>query len=547
MVQKIQSTLRSSFRSLLTERTRTIFTVLFALTSIIPLLILILLIAQYILPLLTENQVQQLTKPVQGGMVAILLISFLCFLLIARMVAYLERAANLLRSKSTQFNIIGSRSGQAKGNGSAVFNHEENEVLSLVHSFNILFNQALHNETEYKRLRNILYNLIAVGVEFSSELEFDNLFSMIISRVTKVMAAERTSLYVIDWERSELWTKVAEGVGQIRLPIGEGISGRVAESGIIINVEDAWKLPYFNRAFDKKNRFRTRSVLCVPIKNLKGERIGVLQVINKQDKVQFDYEDEILLKALAAQIGIALENSFLLEEIRLSFESAINTLSATVDARHPLTAGHSERVKEYSLLIARKMGMSEKEIESLKLAALLHDIGKIGIRDTILLKDGVFSPSERAEMNTHAKKTKIILENFHFPSDLRDVPDIAAHHHEKINGEGYPDGLKGEQLHIGSRIMAVADVFDALTSKRDYPKYTEGETLNKDPMPVMQALSILRTDAGTHFEPDVVEAFIECVPDALEKYRGSHFNWKYVEEALAGLAREQDAAAEEAN
>jgi len=109
-------------------------------------------------------------------------------------------------------------------------------------------------------------------------------------------------------------------------------------------------------------------------------------------------------------VGIALENSLLHEELRLSFDSSIRTLSATVDARHPLTAGHSQRVTEYSRWIAKELGLSRQDIEVLTYAALLHDIGKIGIRDDILLKGGQFTEEERAEMNTHPLKTKIILQ-----------------------------------------------------------------------------------------------------------------------------------------
>jgi len=187
-------------------------------------------------------------------------------------------------------------------------------------------------------------------------------------------------------------------------------------------------------------------------------------------------------------------------------------------------------------LIASEMGMSKDEIETLKYAAILHDIGKIGIRDEVLLKNGQFTPEERAEMNTHPVKTKAILDKFHFPKGLQDVPDMALHHHEKVNGQGYPDGLTGEQLPLGSKIMTVADVFDALTSRRDYPKYASGKTLNGDPMPLPMAVSILEKEAGSHFDPDVVAAFLRCLPQALLLYRGAHFPTEYVDNTIRSLA-----------
>jgi len=384
-------------------------------------------------------------------------------------------------------------------------------------------------------LNEKLSTMLSVARDLSSELDFDRLFPLIISKVTEVMRAERTSLYIIDSERREVWTKVAEKVDEIRLPLGHGISGRVAETGVSINVADAWELPYFDRSFDIKNNFRTRSVLCVPITNRSGDRIGVIQVINKADGGHFDDDDDNLLVALASSAGIALENSFLMEELEASFEGAMRTLAATVDAKHPLTAGHSQRVTEYALLIAQEMNLDREEHVVIKYAGLLHDIGKIGIQDSVLLKDGPFTAEERAEMNDHPAKTRSILEKFHFPTSLRQVPVVAAYHHEKVNGQGYPEGLTGEELPLGSKILAVADVFDALTSRRDYPKYSDGEEMGFDGMPLQKAINILEGDAGSHFDPEVVAAFLRCLPKALRLYRGTHFSHEYVDDMICSL------------
>ena len=388
---------------------------------------------------------------------------------------------------------------------------------------------------EQVRLNEKLSTVLGVAKDLSSELDFERLFPLIISKVTEVMGAERTSLYIIDWDQKEVWTKVAEKVDEIRLPLGHGISGRVAETGEIINVHDAWELPYFDRSFDFKNNFRTKSVLCVPITNRSGDRIGVIQVINKADGGDFDEDGENLLAALASSAGIALENSFLMEELEISFEGAIRALAATVDARHPLTAGHSQRVTEYALLIAHEMNLTEDEQVVIKYAGLLHDIGKIGIKDSVLLKNGPFTPEERAEMNDHPAKTRSILEKFHFPKRLLQVPVVAAYHHEKVDGRGYPYGMMGEDLPLGSKILAVADVFDALTSRRDYPKYTNGEMMGFDGMPLQKVVHILESDAGTHFDPTVVSAFLRCLPNALRLYRGTHFSNEYVDEMIGRL------------
>jgi len=392
-----------------------------------------------------------------------------------------------------------------------------------------------HLLDEQLALNKKMSDFLETSRSLIAELNFNTLFKTIITKTTKLMEAERSSLYIIDWERSEIWTKVAEDVDEIRLPLGKGISGRVAETGETINVEEASKLPFFRPEFDIQNNFHTSSVLCMPVHNRKKERIGVLQVINKKNSHGFNQNDEMILKAIASHVGIAFENSFLLDELQLSFESSIRTLSATVDARHPLTAGHSQRVTEYCLMIAREMNLDDEALKTIKYAALLHDIGKIGIPDSVLLKEGPLTSAEQAKINTHPVRTRNILENFHFPKALVHVPVIASQHHEKVNGKGYPEGLTGDELSLSSKILAVADVFDALTSRRDYPKYCEDKKLGYNALPLPKVIEILQEGVGTHFDPDVIEAFLRCLPQALVLYRETHFPAEYVDKTIRSL------------
>jgi response regulator RpfG family c-di-GMP phosphodiesterase len=398
---------------------------------------------------------------------------------------------------------------------------------------------SIENATLHKQqteLNEQLNTILSVASDLTSELDFDKLFPLIIGKITDVMNAERTSLYMINWEIRELWTRVSEGIHPMKIGLGDGISGRVAQSGEVICVEDAWELSYFNRDFDKLHNFRSRSILCIPIYNRLGERIAVIQTINKKDRGVFEEKDIDFLSALGSQVGIALENARLYDELRMSFNSFIHTLSTVVDARHPFTAGHSHRVTEYSLVIARQMNIEEFKIQVLKIAALLHDVGKIGVSDNVLHKSGPFTPEERQEMNTHPVKTKEILEKFHFPRAMKDIPKIALHHHEKVNGEGYPMGISGDQIPLESKIMAVADVFDALTSRRDYPKYSHDETFTSEPVPLATAIEILKNDAGSHFDPEVIDAFLICLPEMLLRFRGGHFPPEYVDDTIRELS-----------
>jgi len=532
----------SIFRSLNQEKSKKIFLISFFLSALLPVLIVILAGHYYLFPLLDADEIDKLSEVFAYGLMVLIFFPLLTFFLMFRWFSFLERVTAEITIKTMELSTgqkefagqnlqiddiyradIQSRSPQDK---------EENEIQSIVRSFNEIFQTAADQIEERDRIKMILAGLIAMATDLTSELDFDRLFPLIIGKVTNAMAAERTSLYVVDWEKREIWTRVAEGIGQIRLPLGEGISGRVAESGEMINVADAWELPYFNRTYDETNQFRTLSVLCIPIRGRRVRHIGVLQVINKKGKSRFDQEDEILIKGLVSQVGIALENSLLVDEMKLSFERSISSLSATVDAKHSFTAGHSERVTEYSLLMAKEMGLSQDQYEVLKYASLLHDIGKIGIRDEILTKNGAFTADEFKEMQLHTVKTKSILEKFHFPEHLRRVPEVASCHHERVNGKGYTAGLKGDEIPLESKIMAVADVFDALTSKRDYPKYAFGEILKDDRMPINKVIAILQSDSGSHFDPVVVDAFQRCLKKALLRYRCEHFPPEYVDDFL---------------
>ena len=535
-----------AFQASLTEsKSRKIFLVFFFLASLTPILIAIFIMYYYIFPYLSSKEYDSLSDTLYLGLCAMVLFPCISFFLIYRWFDSLENVTSEIVSKSTEVasgqkefceQQIEHRSHYIDSSINRPHHPEENEIQSLIRSFNAIFQTAADQLEERKRLKELLAKLVCVASNLTSELDFDRLFPLIVGNVTEVMSAERTSLYVVDWDCREIWTKVSEGIEQIRLPLGHSISGHVAETGEMINVTDAWELPYYDRSYDLKNNFRTRSVLSVPIKNRLGRIIGVLQVINKKGKDRFDAEDEIFIRGLTSQVGIALENSLLVDEVLVSFTSSISTLSAIVDARHPFTAGHSERVMEYSLLIAREMKLSKEDIETLQYAAILHDIGNIGIRDDVLMKNGPYSPADWEEMKTHPLKTKAILDKFHFPRHLRQVSEIAHLHHEKLNGEGYPNGLKGNQLPLGAKIMAVADVFDAVTSKRDYPKYAFGQTFAPEPMPLSQVIELLKNEAGSHFDPAVVDAFICCLPEALILYRGGHFSPEYVDDTIRSLS-----------
>jgi response regulator RpfG family c-di-GMP phosphodiesterase len=374
----------------------------------------------------------------------------------------------------------------------------------------ILKNQNLVLEKVIAQKTRQLRYLLNSTLLLNSEHDFNQLFDLIVSRVSKIMEAERTSLFLLDRKTDKLWTKTAEGVdGKITLPKGKGLAGKCASTGKPLVIDDAWEHPDFDSSWDKKNNYRTRSLMCYPLYDRENDFRGVLQIINKIKGV-FDSDDQEIAAACGAQVGVALENSELVSELREAFESFTITLAKTIEAKHPLTAGHSHRVTEYSLLLGSKMELNQDEMEQLKYAGLLHDIGKIGVPDRVLTKKGRFEPEERVLMNEHAVWTFKILNNIRLPRTLQDIPRMAACHHEKMDGSGYPYGLKGEDIPIFARIMAIGDVFDALTSPRDYPKYDGNNTFGFDPLTMDRVFNIIDRDQGSHFDPDIVKIALNC-------------------------------------
>lgn len=241
----------------------------------------------------------------------------------------------------------------------------------------------------------------------------------------------------------------------------------------------------------------TKSFLTVPI-ILEGESIGILAVDNQERKKPLVNSDLNLLMGIAPTIGISFRNAALNEARENQFTSTIKVLAHSIDARDFLTAGHSEKVAEYSVGIAVDLGLSHEYCQMIRIAALLHDYGKIGIPDTVLKKNGPLSDEERALIETHADKSHDILSQVPFEGIYQEIPKIALHHHERWDGTGYPNGLKATEIPLGARIIAVADFFEAITSLRHY----------RAPMPTVVATNLLKQESGKHFDEDIVNVFL---------------------------------------
>ncbi|UFS70058.1 HD domain-containing protein [Geomonas sp. RF6] len=251
------------------------------------------------------------------------------------------------------------------------------------------------------------------------------------------------------------------------------------------------------RSMEFVKKLGCESFICCPIIS-EGESIGVLAVDNPKSKRPLVHSDISLLMGIAPMIGISIHNANLMEAKFRQFSSFLKVMAASIDARDPLTAGHSEKVTEYAVGICQELRLSAAEQEMIRVAALLHDYGKIGVPDAILKKNGRLTDLEYEIVKTHSYKTRDILDQVNFEGIYSQVPEIAGAHHERIDGTGYPRGLKGRDIPLGAKIITVADFFEAVTSKRHY----------RDPMPTAEAYRLLREGSGSHFEGRIVEALI---------------------------------------
>lgn len=355
--------------------------------------------------------------------------------------------------------------------------------------------------------------LLNVARTLAAETSLELLLKTVAEEIKKVLDADRCTVFLLDRSSNELVSKIALGMGtqELRFPADKGLAGYVAQSGEIINIKDAYSDARFNQDIDRETGYKTKTILCMPIWNMKHEILGVFQVLNKQNGT-FSKEDEDVLIAIGSSAGIAIENAklfesqqFMINQQKELFKSFIDTLAASIDARDKITAGHSNRVKMYSELICDVMDTDEKTKANIIHAAVLHDIGKIGIRDAVLQKNGKLTDDEYKHIQEHVKITYDILNRVYISDEFKEVAEIASSHHEKYDGTGYFRKLKGEEIPFGGRVLAVSDVFDAITSKRHY----------RDKMPIKNALEIIKSGAWQHFDGNIVEAFFKIHLDRL--------------------------------
>ena len=459
--------------------------------------------------------------------------------------------------------------------------------------------------------------LLDVAKALIEQRSIDPLLDLIMEESKKTVDAERCTLFLMARDGRELWSKIAhglEGVRVIRLPVGQGIAGEVAKTGEPLNIPDAYQDPRFNRRIDVATGFVTRSILCVPMLGRDRRVVGVVQALNHVGG-PFTAADEELLLALGAIAAAAIENASLYEEIERLFEGFVTASVTAIEARDPTTSGHSERVATMSVLCLELLPQAgpafahvlarPRELRELRYAALLHDFGKVGVREHVLVKAdklyphqlelirarfgkarleaeleflrarsgllervgaraaqaelarlesawrtrdeelaamlqfveranrptvlesggleridamstmlaedermnlmiprGSLNEKERKEIESHVVHTHNFLRQIPWTRELARVPDIAGTHHEKLDGTGYPRGLRGADIPVEARIMTIVDIYDALTAA-DRPY--------KSALPHGKALEILEAEASRQkIDRAILQVFVEA-------------------------------------
>ncbi len=367
----------------------------------------------------------------------------------------------------------------------------------------------LAEETTQRQL-NRLAALRAIDLAISSTLDIHLALSVVLSQVTSQLNVDAADILLLNSQSNML--EFANGVGfrteslqHTRLSLGEGYAGTAALRRQVISVPN---LQHGKTGFLRSPKFVEegfRSYYCVPL-IAKGHVRGVMEVFHRTplapDPDWFDF-----METLAGQAAIAVENATLFRELQrtnfeltLAYNTTIEGWSRALDLRDRDTEGHTRRVTEMAMKLARRLGVSEPELINVQRGAILHDIGKMAIPDSILLKSGPLSAEEWNIIRQHPRYAHELLSPISFVQPALDIP---LYHHEKWDGTGYPDGLKENQIPLYARLFAVVDVYDALTSNRPYrPAWTKE-----------RAIAYIRDQSGKHFDPEMVNHFLKMLAD----------------------------------
>ena len=364
--------------------------------------------------------------------------------------------------------------------------------------------------SENARLRE-LTELFRISEAISTIHNRQRLVDFVLRAAMEQVGAERGSLMLVTEDGTALELVASSGLPEVSLgtcvPIGKSISGWVAQHGMALYARDIELDP---EVADLSCGFDDASFISVPLERKpngerassggEGRRVSaVLNVTGKKNGAFFTDSDLKILNIVANHASVALENVQLIRDLETAHLATLESMALVLEAKDPYTHGHSQRVRNYSVAAAQKMGMSSKDVETLRHGAMLHDVGKIGVPDTVLNKVERLSDGEWRQIRQHPVIGYEILEPVKFLTD--EHLELVRSHHERLDGSGYPDGLRGENLNDLVRTLSVADIYDAMSSDRAYRRGIPGDQIMRE----------LKRYAGSHIDARVSGVFVDMI------------------------------------
>ena len=364
-----------------------------------------------------------------------------------------------------------------------------------------------NQENDLKKLEKQILQLNAlnkISFDLTETTDLEVLLNKIIKYAAEIVEGEAASILLLDKVKRELYFKASLGkksqeIKEYKVKVGQGIAGWVAEKGESLIINDVTRDNRWNKDFDNAIKFKTKSIICVPLRSEK-EIVGVMEVINKKDKTSFDKDDEIILNSFTNQVVIALSNANIIKDLNNYFVNIIEILIQAMENEPLGLKGHFVKVAQLATQMGNKLGVTGKDYENLYYASLLHDLGKMKVKRKIDIsfkaKDNLHLFQD--EGSIHPVVGANMLKQINLFKDL--IP-MVRHHHENYNGTGYPDGLRGEEIPLGSRIIAVVE---------DYIKILYNKAI-KSPAENDEALKRLFSLAGTKYDPKVINVLKEII------------------------------------
>ena len=376
-------------------------------------------------------------------------------------------------------------------------NQGENELFILSRSFSAVTKQLEENIQSLEMAKKTLQSVMAkVGQGISNMGKIDTFLELIVETITNALNGKVSTLMLLNDKKTDLIINTVYGLNYDSKDL---LHIKLSQNSPFIKVLEERRPMTISGVFlqnintPKLNDFFKDSVLCIPL--LYHDRVSGILTLSKADNESFSEDDINLTFNLACQTAVALENSKLNNDIEKTYFETISALALAVDAKDKYSRGHLDRVADYSILIGRNLGLDDADLKTLRDGARLHDLGKLGIPDQILLKEDTLTDEEWVIMRRHPEIGESIIKPVR---SLHHLCDLIRHHHEKIDGTGYPDRLKAEEISPLVRILSVADVYDALTTERPYRSKKSKQ----------EAAHILRS-MKNELDQDIVEVFLE--------------------------------------